>query len=72
MNEEIAQEEEEVIVEGEIVEVEIPEEKPSGKIADLSSDVNKNTGLVDSNVKVYPCEGYGDPNILRQILISLI
>ena len=40
----------------------------SGKIADLSSDVNKNTGLVDSNVKVYPCEGYGDPNILRQIL----
>ena len=47
MNEEIAQEEEEVIVEGEIVEVEIPEEKPSGKIADLALTEESDKVIVD-------------------------
>ena len=46
MNEEIAQEEE-VIVEGEIVEVEIPEEKLSGKIADLALTEESDKVIVD-------------------------
>ena len=39
-----------------------------GKIFDISDDVNKQTGLTDSNVKIYPVNGYGDPNIVRQVL----
>jgi len=40
----------------------------AGKGFDISADVNKATGLSDSNIKVIACSGYGDQNILRQII----
>jgi glycosyltransferase involved in cell wall biosynthesis len=39
-----------------------------GKIADLSADVDKEQNLKDSYVKLYPIDGYGDENILREII----
>lgn len=39
-----------------------------GKIFDLSEDAKKQTGVEDASVKVYPWSGYGDSNILRQLL----
>jgi len=39
-----------------------------GKIIDVSPDVNKETNITDSDVKVYPVEGYGNPEALRQII----
>lgn len=39
-----------------------------GKCLDLSDDVNKSEGLTDASVFIYPVHGYGDPNILRQIM----
>jgi len=38
------------------------------KRLDLSQDVNKETGLTDSSVIQYPVEGYGNPQILRQLI----
>jgi len=40
----------------------------TGKGFDLSQDVNKETGLQDSNVKVITTEGYGNESLLRQII----
>jgi glycosyltransferase involved in cell wall biosynthesis len=39
-----------------------------GKVADLSNDINKEQGLEDSYVKLYPVDGYGDEEILREII----
>lgn len=39
-----------------------------GKIVDLSDATNKEVGLTDSYVRLYPIDGYGDPNILRQVI----
>jgi glycosyltransferase involved in cell wall biosynthesis len=39
-----------------------------GKRMDLSEDTNKTTGLTDSSVTLYPVSGYGNPNILRQLI----
>ena len=39
-----------------------------GKVADLSNDINKEQGLEDSYVKLYPVDGYGDEEILRKII----
>lgn len=39
-----------------------------GKRFDLSEDNNKLTGLTDSSIFVYPCNGYGDANIIRQLI----
>ena len=39
-----------------------------GKRFDLSEDTNKRTGITDASVIVYPCDGYGDANFLRQII----
>ena len=41
----------------------------AGQGFDLSPEINKMTGLTDSNVKVIACSGYGDQNILRQVII---
>ena len=35
---------------------------------DISQDTNVNTGLKDSLVTIYPVDGYGDPNIIRQLI----
>ena len=40
----------------------------TGKGFDLSSDINKITGLTDADVKVLACDGYGNPHILRSVI----
>ena len=40
----------------------------TGKGFDLSQDVNNETGLTDSDVKLVAANGYGDEAILRQII----
>jgi glycosyltransferase involved in cell wall biosynthesis len=39
-----------------------------GKRLDLSADTNNNTGLEDSSVVLYPTNGYGDANLIRQLI----
>ena len=39
-----------------------------GKRLDLSGDTNTNTGLTDASVVMYPVDGYGDPNLIRQLI----
>ena len=39
-----------------------------GKRFDLSQDTNTNSGLTDSSVTLYPVNGYGDANLIRQML----
>ena len=39
-----------------------------GKRFDLSQDTNKNTGLDDSSVILYPVDGYGSPDLVRQLI----
>ena len=39
-----------------------------GKRFDLTSDTNKNTGLEDSSVFLYPVDGYGDADLIRQLI----
>lgn len=39
-----------------------------GKIFDLNGEVSKITGVEDPSVKVIPWDGYGDDNIIRQLL----
>tara|TARA_B100001059_G_scaffold84097_1_gene82150 strand:- start:17057 stop:18514 length:1458 start_codon:yes stop_codon:yes gene_type:complete len=40
----------------------------SGKVLDLSNDVRKEIGVDDAYLKIYPCDGYGNANILQQIM----
>ena len=39
-----------------------------GKMLDLSQDTNVNTGLTDSSVFLYPVSGYGDANLIRNLI----
>ena len=39
-----------------------------GKIIEMSEQVNKETGLTDSYVKLYPVDGYGNIEIVRQLI----
>jgi hypothetical protein len=39
-----------------------------GKIADMSVDINKQTGITDAYVKIYPVDGYGTQEAVRQIM----
>ena len=39
-----------------------------GKRLDLSPDTNTNTGLTDSSIVLYPTNGYGDANLIRQLI----
>ena len=39
-----------------------------GKKFDLSDDTNKETGLEDSNIVLYPTDGYGNPDLVRQMI----
>ena len=41
----------------------------AGKVMDLSEDVRKKTGVEDANVKIYPSDGYGNPDMIRQLLM---
>ena len=40
----------------------------AGKKFDLSADTNNNAGITDSQVMLYPVDGYGNADILRQII----
>ncbi len=39
-----------------------------GKRFDLSPDTNKESGLEDASVFLYPVDGYGNPDLVRQII----
>ena len=39
-----------------------------GKCVDISQDVNKQLGIDHASVKIYPWDGYGNPQILTQLL----
>jgi glycosyltransferase involved in cell wall biosynthesis len=39
-----------------------------GQRFDLSADTNKNTGLNDSSIFLYPVDGYGNPELIRQLI----
>ena len=39
-----------------------------GKVIDVSDDVKKETGVKDASVKVYPHTGYGNAQVLNEIL----
>lgn len=40
-----------------------------GKILDLSEDVRKETGVQDASLKIYPVSGYGNADLLRELLM---
>lgn len=40
----------------------------AGKILDVSEDVQKNYGVADANVKILPWNGYGNPDLIRQLI----
>ena len=39
-----------------------------GKLFDLSQNVNQEIGLTDSSVMLYPVDGYGNIELVRQII----
>jgi glycosyltransferase involved in cell wall biosynthesis len=41
-----------------------------GKIIDISDAVNKEVGMDDSSVRIYPYNGYGDSRILRHLIAT--
>ena len=41
----------------------------NGKILDLNESVRETTGVKDANVKVIPFDGYGNPDVIRQLLM---
>lgn len=41
----------------------------AGKIFDLSESLSKETGVSDAFLHLYPCNGYGDPTAIRQLLL---
>lgn len=40
----------------------------AGKLIDISDDVKNQTGVSDASVRIIPYNGYGDPNIVRNII----
>lgn len=40
----------------------------AGKVFDISQDTNKEAGIGDSSVLLYPYNGYGDQNLIRYLL----
>ena len=39
-----------------------------GKLFDLSQNINQETGLTDSDVKLYPVDGYGNIELIRSVI----
>jgi len=39
-----------------------------GKIFDLSQEINKEVGIEDASVLLYPYNGYGDPDLVRMLI----
>lgn len=42
----------------------------NGKFLDISEEVNKEIGITDSDVKIIPFNGYGNQELIRQLLSS--
>ena len=42
-----------------------PEE---GKVINLNQQVRNETGVKDGSLKIYPSSGYGNPQVLRQLI----
>ena len=40
----------------------------AGKVINLNQQVRNETGIKDASLKIYPNSGYGDPNLLRQLI----
>ncbi len=40
----------------------------AGKILDVSEDIRQNYGVPDASLKILPFNGYGNPDLIRQIL----
>ncbi len=40
-----------------------------GKVFDLSESVQKETGVADASVKLYPSDGYGNADVIRQLMM---
>jgi glycosyltransferase involved in cell wall biosynthesis len=41
----------------------------AGKVFDLNDNVREITKVADASVKIYPSDGYGNPDIIRQLLM---
>ena len=41
-----------------------------GKMLDMSEDIRNRTGVLDANVKILPWSGYGNPDLIRQLINS--
>ena len=39
-----------------------------GKMLDLNEDVRKRTGIEDASLKILPWDGYGNPDLIRQLI----
>jgi glycosyltransferase involved in cell wall biosynthesis len=39
-----------------------------GKVLDLSEDIQKSYGIFDANLKILPWNGYGNPDLIRQLI----
>ena len=42
----------------------------NGKIVDMNQAVREETGVEDASLKIYPIDGYGNQELLRQLLIE--
>ena len=40
----------------------------AGKVLDVSEDIQKNYGIADANVKILPWNGYGNADLIRQLI----
>lgn len=40
----------------------------SGKVIDLSESIQKEFGIADASVKIYPSDGYGNMDVVRQLI----
>ena len=42
----------------------------AGKILDLNDSVREQTGVKDASVKIYPYDGYGNADVIRQLIMA--
>jgi glycosyltransferase involved in cell wall biosynthesis len=40
----------------------------AGQLIDISADIAQQTGVADASVKIYPVSGYGDADLVRQLI----
>ena len=42
----------------------------AGKVLDLNDSVREQTGVKDAWVKIYPFDGYGNADVIRQLIMA--